>query len=340
MLIAILMSFASTTMLTSCGSDDESGKDDNTSYQDNHDETFFIGYWLCAHDEVFDFQASGRLVRYKLERKNDISVYREKEIGCWEYDEAASMLSYSISNGPTTNLKVNFIANADDWFTTNRNGKDTQTWNRIYSLPEEPESQKPQFSESDFIGLWQFGSYVFWLRNFNELEVYHISDMENNLYDEELNGSWSYDSSNNKLEVSYTENEYGTTINDSWSVVSVTHDYIEFDGGNKWLRVSVPNIDVKQELIGTWTGKYDNDEVSIEITFQSNGNFTIKEVVDGERFNSKGTWSYSDSKIRFTYKGDESILANTCGDVLSIYDINDTILIIYGGGETVRLSKR
>lgn len=337
MLIALFMSVSLPTVLTSCSSDDDSGKDDDIS---DSDETFFLGYWVCDEEEVFDFQPNGRLVWYELETKGDYSVYETKETGYWRYNAATSQLYCSVSDR-TVNLNVNINPYMSNQFTTNIYDE-VWTWKKIYTLPEkidDPKPQEPQFKESDFVGAWVRGNDVFNFTSSNNLYIYHLSDIENNMYDEELIGRWSFDPSSNKLEISYKENEYGTTIEDSWEVISVNNDQFVTSLG-KWTRTSLPSMDYSKKLVGKWVGKYDNDEISIEITFQSNQTFTMKEVVDGERINTRGSWTYSKGKISFKYNGDESILANTCGDVLSIYDISATTLIIYGGGETLTLTKR
>lgn len=334
MLIALFISVALPTMLTSCSSDDDSEKDDDVS---NFDETFFLGYWVCNQEEVFDFQPNGRLVWYELETKGDNSVYSTKETGYWGYDAATSQLYCSISN-KSVELNVNINPYMDNRFTTDTDGE-VWIWNKIYKLPEEAEDSEPQFRESDFIGYWVSGNYLFNFGHSNNLRVYHLSDIENNMYDDESDGRWSFNPSNNELEVSFKENEFGTTIEDSWEVISVTNNQFVTRSA-EWTRTDLPSKDYSKNLVGTWVGKYDNDDVSIEITFQSNKTFTMKEVVDGERINTRGSWTYSSGKILFKYNGDESILANTCGDVVSIYDISATTLIIFGGGETVTLSKR
>lgn len=218
----------------------------------------------------------------------------------------------------------NWSDDEDDW------GDDTSDDNKVYR-------------KSDLIAWWKAGDYVFNLGYNDKLIVYHIINSVDVEYDRKTEGKWSFNEKTNTLKVSYKETEYGTTVTDSWEVTDLAFNYIELDGSLRWTRCKQPELSNTALLVGTWIGTYDSD-IDIEITFNTSGNFTMREKCDGDKLNTKGSWKVSRDKLTLTYNGDSSWLSNTLGDELKIGHITDSGEIVgislYGSLQLLNLKRK
>ncbi len=280
------------------------------------EESGLIGYWVCNDYEEFEayhIEANG--VATSLSGEYGTPYENEEYTTYWTATHVDEMKIVSVNtstlildeHGDGSDIIVYSRISAAQWNNLRRTG--TLDGNGG-STPDTPDT--PSWSTSDFVGVWLSWTKgaVYELKSNYNLVCYYLTESGSNTYKEKVTGTWSYNSTTQKISFNKSDGsrtEIVTAVNSPWGF-RTTDGY--------WEATQIPtyrddNPSADNSLLqGTkWQGRVDGDLVTIE--FKANGKFT--ETYDG--YSTSDSYQVLDANTLLI--GEKTVLSNTFGSIVT-----------------------